>query len=303
VGPNRLYRNNRDGTFTDVAEELNVTAPGPSFAVWFWDYINDGYEDIYASCTSGPVGVLVSDIRFELMHLYQGEPDGTFRDVTSEVQLDYPAEPMGANFGDLNNDGYLDFYLATGNVPYWAVRPNVMFLNSSAQSFQNVTMAGGFGHLQKGHGVSFADMDNDGDNDVYVQLGGAYRGDKFSDALFENPGFENNSITIELEGRTSNRSAIGARIKLMVTERGNSREIYRHVNSGGSFGANPLRQTIGIGNAERIDSVQIDWPASETRQVFTDVRSGQAIHIREGAEEFTEISVKQLVLGGGSPEQ
>lgn len=285
VGDNKLYRNNKDGTFTDVASELSVEEPASSFPTWFWDYDNDGHEDIYVGCSSGPVGVLDTDIRFELMHLYRNRGDGTFEDVTESVGLDYPATPMGANFGDLNNDGYCDFYLATGNTPYSEIRPNVMFLNERGQRFQNVTMAGGFGHLQKGHGVSFADIDNDGDQDVYVQLGGAYPGDRYNDALFENPGFGNHYIRLELEGRKSNRNAIGARVRLDITEAdGERRSVYHTVSSGSSFGANPYRQVIGIGTATKVDKLHINWPLPDSSQTFQNVDCDRSYRCVEGSE-------------------
>jgi hypothetical protein len=301
VGANILYRNNRDGTFTDVAENLGVTRPYSSFSTWFWDFDNDGHLDIFVGCNSGPVGVLDTDIRFELMHLYQNQGDGTFRDVAEDRQLTYPAAPMGANFGDLNSDGFPDFYLATGNTQYSEVRPNVMFCSDRAKRFHNVTMSGGFGHLQKGHGVSFADIDNDGDQDVYVQLGGAYPGDRFNDALFENPGFGNHWIMIHLQGRTSNRCAIGARIHIEVTEGGRTRSIYHVIGSGSSFGANPLQQTIGLGQAEVIDSLQIDWPTSGTSRVFSSVKINQAIRIIEGEKNFTQIKRRSFKLGSSTP--
>lgn len=285
VGENKLYRNNKDGTFTDVAAELSVTKPDSSFPTWFWDYDNDGNEDIFVGCTSGPVGVLSTDIRFELMHLYRNRGDGTFSDVTKDVELDYPATPMGANFGDLNNDGYCDFYLATGNTPYSEIRPNVMFLNDRGRRFQNVTMAGGFGHLQKGHGVSFADFDNDGDQDVYVQLGGAYPGDRYNDALFENPGFGNHYVRLELEGRKSNRNAIGARVRLDITEaNGEQRSVYHTVSSGSSFGANPYRQVIGIGTATKVDKLHIRWPLPDSSQTFSEVDCDKSYRCIEGEE-------------------
>ena len=90
---------------------------------------------------------------------------------------------MGSNFGDLDNDGYPDFYLGTGYPPYHSVMPNVMYRNRDGRSFSNVTYAGGFGHLQKGHGVVFADLDNDGDQDVFQQMGGAFPGDRFGNTL------------------------------------------------------------------------------------------------------------------------
>ncbi|NIR40168.1 MAG: CRTAC1 family protein, partial [Actinobacteria bacterium] len=71
--------------------------------------------------------------------------------------------------------------------------------------------------------------------------------DQFPDALFENPGFDNRWVTLKLVGTASNRSAIGARIRIEVATASGPRTIYKHVNSGGSFGANPLQQTIGLG--------------------------------------------------------
>jgi hypothetical protein len=292
--PNRLYRNNRDGTFTNVAPKLDMEKPASGFAAWFWDFNNDSHLDIYASCSSGPIGVLDSSFPFERNCLYQGNGKGGFRDVAAKQKLAYPAEPMGANFGDLNNDGFLDFYLATGNIQYSEVRPNVMFLNQGGDGFANVTMAGGFGHLQKGHGVSFADVDNDGDNDVYVQMGGAWPGDKFHDALFENPGFGNHSITIKLEGRKSNRCAIGSRIHIRIIQDGQPRSIYRHINSGGSFGGNPLRQTIGLGKAEMIEQIEIYWPTTNKTQSLSNVPANQVIKIVEGKSGYTPIKLKTL---------
>ncbi len=283
TGPNLLYRNNRDGTFTDVASELGVDNPNASFSTWFWDYDNDGHLDIYVGATSGTVGVLASDIRFELMHLYRNRGDGTFENVAPQVDLKYPASPMGSNFGDLNNDGYLDFYLATGNVPFSEIQPNVMFLNDRGRKFHNITMAGGFGHLQKGHGVSFADIDNDGDQDVYVQLGGAYPVDRFNDALFRNPGFAGqNSITLQLEGRQSNRCAIGARLKLdIIEEDGTQRSIHHLLSGGSSFGNNPFRRTIGIGTAKKVERLTIRWPRLDLTQEVTNLTAGRFYRIAE----------------------
>ncbi len=101
--------------------------------------------------------------------------------------------------------------------------PNLMFRNDGGERFEDVTTAGGFGHLQKGHGVAFADLDNDGDQDVFLEVGGAFPGDVFPSALFENPGHGNHWITLALVGTESNRGAIGARIKVTIEEPGGSR--------------------------------------------------------------------------------
>ena len=315
-GNNRMYRNNRNGTFTDVAPELNLTNPKGSFATWFWDYNNDGNIDLWVGSSTGPVGTLLlypngigkpannkriqqlqDQIIVEPMKLYEGTGTGGFRDVALERQLHYPSQPMGSNFGDLNNDGFLDFYLGTGDVDYAEIRPNVMFLNQQASQFVNVTMAGGFGHLQKGHGVSFADLDNDGDQDIYIQMGGAQWADKFYDAIFENPGFENNSLTVILEGRESNRSAIGARIKATFHENGIQRHVFRHVGSGSSFGNNPLRQYIGMGQSSQLNQLEVFWPKTGKYQKFSGIDANQIIKIIEGADQFQVLSLKRLKMG------
>ncbi|MEQ8766922.1 MAG: CRTAC1 family protein [Planctomycetota bacterium] len=308
-GPNKLYRNRGDGTFEDISVQTGIEEPKGSFPAWFWDYDNDGALDLFVSTSSGSVGLLSIypfgiDARsddperrrlqehfegeFERMHLYHGDGRGGFEDRSKGSGLDYPAQPMGANFGDLDGDGLLDFYLATGNVQYEEIRPNVMFLGRGGERFVNVTMAGGFGHLQKGHGVAFADIDNDGDLDVYTQTGGAVPGDKYQDALFENPGFGHRWISLTLEGRESNRSAIGTHLHLRLKSSGQERSIHRWVNSGGSFGANPLRQTIGLGDAEEIVSLEVYWPKSDLRQRFEGLAMDQAYRIVEGEESVAE---------------
>src|SRR5690606_22178351 len=173
---NRLYRNNGDGTFTDVASELNVTGPRQSFPAWFWDYDNDGVLDLYVSAywiSSGHLalqaaGVPASAVEFQ--RLYRGNGTGGFEDVSAAVGLHELNAPMGANFGDLDNDGYLDFYLGTGRPDYWELMPNVMYRNRRGTGFSDVTTSGGFGHLQKGHGIAFADLDRDGDQDIFSQM-------------------------------------------------------------------------------------------------------------------------------------
>ena len=287
---NRLYHNNGDGTFTDVAPELKVTQPNAGFPAWFWDYDNDGHLDIYASAYSARVKDVLdffvgNKVIAEPGRLYRGTGDG-FTEVGEASNLIRPCNTMGSNFGDLNNDGYLDFYLGTGTPPYSQLMPNVMYLNKAGKKFADVTTAGGFGNLQKGHAVAFADFDNDGDQDVFEQMGGAYLGDRYYDLFFENPGFGNNWIAIDLVGVDSNRSAIGARIKIEIEDAGTKRTVFRHVNSGGTFGGNPLMQTLGIGKAKRIDRLEIFWPKSNATQVFQSIDVNKRIRITEGLDEI-----------------
>ena len=175
-GRNRLYKNNGDGTFTDVAGQLDVALPLKSFPAWFWDYNNDGLLDLYVSSYNMSVEDIAApyfnrSVRGERDRLYRGLPGGKFEEVGFEAGLTTASDPMGANFGDLDMDGHLDFYLGTGYPPFEALMPNVMYRNEGGRRFSDVTMAGGFGHLQKGHGVAFADFRGCGETDVFIQLG------------------------------------------------------------------------------------------------------------------------------------
>ena len=141
--------------------------------------------------------------------------------------------PMGANFGDIDNDGYLDIYLGTGNPAYGSLLPNVLLRNKDGKFFVDVTASSGTGELHKGHGVAFADIDNDGDEDLLTEIGGAVPGDRHAFRLFENPGNGNDWINLHLVGVKTNRSAIGARIKVTIENEGHgTRFIYRTVGSG-----------------------------------------------------------------------
>ncbi|HIN94245.1 MAG TPA: CRTAC1 family protein, partial [Planctomycetes bacterium] len=226
--------------------------------------------------------------------LYQNNGQGGFIERAAELNLARVTQPMGCNFGDLDNDGFLDFYLGTGYPEYIALMPNLMFHNQRGKKFTDVTTAGGFGHLQKGHGVSFADLDNDGDQDIFIQIGGWYAGDKFGNGLFENPGFGNHWIGIKLVGKQSNRSAIGTRIRATIIENGETRSVYKWVNSGGSFGANPLRQQLGLGQATRIERLEIYWPKTDLTQAFNDVSVDQFIEIHEDADQFRRLDLPAL---------
>ena len=287
---NRLYRNDGDGTFTDVAEELSVESPLKSFGTWFWDYNNDGLLDLFVG--SYPMSLedvaaqyFDQPIQGERDHLYQGVGEGRFAEVALSSGVTTVTDPMGANFGDLDLDGYLDFYLGTGYPGYESLMPNVMYHNQRGKGFADVTMAGGFGHLQKGHGVAFADFRGVGETDVFIELGGAYPGDAFTDAYFKNPGFGNHSIRLKLIGIRSNRSAIGAHIQVRFTEAGETRCVHRWVNSGGSFGANPLVAHIGVGKASKIDHIQVTWPATgETTELDNVDPDGSLLVIHEPAE-------------------
>jgi hypothetical protein len=118
--------------------------------------------------------------------------------------------------------------------------------------------------------------------------------------LFENPGKHGNDwITLRLVGVKSNRGAIGARIAVtVVNEGGERRSIWRTVGSGGSFGASPLQQHVGLGKAAKIEKIEVWWPASKTRQSFENVGVNQFIEIKEFEKSFTPLARSSFRLGG-----
>ena len=303
-GDNFLYHNNHNGTFTDVALQAGVQKPWQSFAAWFFDYDNDGWPDLfvtsyYVSVDESIRSYLGLTPNAETMKLYKNMGDGRFHDVTAEVGLDRVFMPMGSNFGDIDNDGYLDIYLGTGNPSYASMLPNVLLHNKEGKFFTDVTASSGTGELHKGHGVAFADIDNDGDEDLLTETGGAVPGDSHAFRLFENPGNGNDWISLHLVGVKTNRSAIGARIKVMVENEGQPpRFIFRTVGSGGSFGASPLTQHIGLGKAARLLDLEIDWPASRTHQNFAQVAPDQFLEIKEFAKQYDKLERHKFRLGG-----
>ena len=302
-GENLLYRNNHDNTFTEKARTAGVSGPGYGFATWFFDYDNDGWADLFATSYITSVDESVRSYvglapNASRMKLYKNVGDGTFRDVTAEVGLDKVFMPMGANFGDIDNDGFLDIYLGTGNPSYASLVPNVLLRNREGKSFVDVTTSSGTGELHKGHGVAFADLDNDGDEEIVAEIGGATPGDSHPLRLFENPGHGNDWISLRLVGVTTNRAAIGARIKLTVENEGRqTRTIHRSVGSGGSFGASPLEQHIGLGKSARLVELEIWWPGSNTRQRLTGLGTNQAIEITELMRSYTRIERHPITLG------
>ncbi len=315
--PNLLFRNEGPGpggawSFRDAAAEAGVEGPPVSFPTWFFDYDNDGWEDLFVSGFSGGLADVVLE-RLGQPHqgqsprLYRNDRDGTFTDVTAAAGLDRLMVGMGSNFGDLDNDGFLDMYLGTGDPDYRMLIPNLMFRNAAGERFEDVTSSGGFGHLQKGHGVSFGDVDADGDQDLYHVSGGAFEGDTFPNALYLNPGHGNRWLTLRLEGAASNRAAIGARIRVAVAAPEGEREIHVTVGAGGSFGGSSLQQEIGLGAATAIRSVAVTWPATGETAVYPDVALDRAYRVREGDAAMTPVTLEPLDLSadagdpGGAP--
>ena len=254
-GGNRLYHNRGDGTFEDVAPQLGLTKPEHSFSCWFWDFDNDGRLDLFVNDYSSDLQDAVASAlgrpgsSENHPRLYRNLGAAGFRDVAPDVGLDRVMLAMGSNFGDIDNDGFLDFYLGTGLPGYSALIPNLLFKNVDGRRFEDVTSASGTGHLQKGHGVSFADCDSDGDLDLFVETGGAVPGDKAYNVLFANPGNGRHWLKLKLVGTKTNRAALGARIQVDLKQPdGTTRSIHRQVGGASSYGGNSLVEHIGLGD-------------------------------------------------------
>ena len=289
--------------FKDVSVEAGLSANRAStFPTWFWDYDNDGWLDILI-CSYDFHKSLAWYSAAEALHmpvdagrifLYRNNHNGTFEEVSSKVGLNKIAFAMGSNFGDIDNDGFLDIYLGTGNPQYTSLVPNKMFKNLGGKSFADITTSARVGNLQKGHGVSFADIDNDGDEDIYIEMGGAYNGDAYQNSLYINPGQNDNHwIDISLQGVQCNRAAIGAKIKVTFIENGKERSVYRDVNSGGSFGSSPLMQHIGIGQAATVQKVDIIWPGSKSVQTLQNLKANEHLIIKQGSTSIAKVALNK----------
>jgi hypothetical protein len=312
-GKNRLFHNDgpqpgaTDGKhgwrFTEAAEKAGVVGPWASFPSWFWDYDNDGWLDILAAAFqfNNMTDLIASQLgrphKMEALHLFHNNHDGTFTDRAHDLRLDRVFLPMGSNFGDLDGDGWPDCYFGDGEPGFRSLIPNRMFRNDEAKGFQDITHAAGVGHIQKGHGVAMGDIDNDGDLDVFEEMGGWYQADTAHATLYRNPGHPTRWITLRLEGRRSNRSAIGARIRVRTTlPEGGARDIYAVVGSGGSFGGNSLQAEIGLGKARGIEEIAVTWPATGRTDVYRDVAVDRIYRLVEGESKLQPLSLKKIPL-------
>jgi hypothetical protein len=298
IGRAHLYHNNRNGTFTDVTSSMGITGPYRGFPCWAWDYDNDGWLDLFATSYDHTLadiikGLIGQGTAKHYNRLFHNQKGQGFEDRTREAGLDLAFATMGSNYGDFDNDGWLDMYLGTGDPNLSTLVPNRMFKNVDGRRFAEITSSSGTGHLQKGHGVASGDWDRNGDLDVFIQMGGPVHGDKYHNILFQNPGQGNHWLTVKLVGQKTNRAALGARIKV-VTAGPRPLTIHRHVSTGSSFGANPLQQTIGLARADRVAMLEVHWPVSGTTQVFHDIAADQAIEVTEFATSYQPLNWKPI---------
>ncbi len=294
---NRLYRNNGDGTFADVATELGVAGPVASFSCGFLDYDNDGRLDLFVIEYNASLEQWVAsqlgqrDGNPSHPWLYHNEGAAGFREVGATAGMDRIVMGMGMGMGDIDNDGYLDIYIGTGRPDYSSLMPNVLYKNVEGRRFEDISMSSGTGHLQKGHGISLGDYDRDGDVDIFIEVGGAVPGDRATNLLFRNPGQGRHWLEVKLIGTQTNRAGIGARIQADFTTRsGSKRSVFRQVGATSTYGGSSLVEHIGLGDAGTVDTLTITWPASRTTQTFRCIPADRTIEVTEGASEYRELA-------------
>ena len=293
AAPNRLYHNEGNGLFTRITTGSIVTDTGHAGGCAWGDYDNDGLLDLF-----------VVNIQGEPHLLYHNNGNGTFTRITNSIVLGGPNgwfdignQPVSCAWGDYDNDGFLDLTVTDegGSAPF----VNFIYHNNGDGTFTKVTTGSPVGEYSDSFGCSWVDYDNDGFLDLF-----AIRGDQRGNALYhnnwQNNGNTNAWLTVKLIGTVSNRSAIGAKVRVKAFYRGQSRWQLRQIASGSGWsGHDELRANFGLGDATNIDTVRIEWP-SGTVQEFQNVTPRQILIYSEPPRLLASNNgAPQFVLKGG----
>ena len=279
--PSILFRNNHDGTFTDIAvisgcaySENGHEQAGMGVGVG--DYDCDGWFDIFKT-----------NFADDTCNLYHNNGDGTFSDVTfsSGVGVNNRYVAWGCGFVDYDNDGWQDIIQINGhvypqidahNIGQSYKNPRLVYKNLRNGQFKDVSeqLGPGITEHYSSRGAAFGDYDNDGDIDVLVLNMG-----DIPSLLRNDGGNEQNWIKIKLIGTQCNRTAIGARVRVIT---GNHTQM-DEVHSGSSvMSQGDLRLHFGLGKVEIVDAIEVKWPTTQKVERFTKVKANQILTIREG---------------------
>ena len=189
----------------------------------------------------------------------------------------------------------MDMFLGNLNMFSFSRVPNNIYYNISGKYFNKDLNWAGMEFMHRNiSSVAFGDIDNDGDQDIFLNYGSLFFQDR--NALMVNQGNDNNWLKVKLVGSRSNKSAIGSRIRAEITEGGQKRSVYAYVNSGGNYGSNSLQQHIGVGRAVQIDTLEIYWPTTDSTQIFNNVPVNASLRIVEGENQYDVISQPAIKL-------
>ncbi|MGD0569311.1 MAG: FG-GAP-like repeat-containing protein [Candidatus Sulfotelmatobacter sp.] len=268
LGRPQLFRNNGNGTFTNVSFEAGISDFVVGTTCHFADYNNDGWLDIVQYSWSDHEDAIHTmktgrgpDDGSPLV-VYHNNGDGTFTAKTREIGLDGCWGTMSGNFGDVNNDGYIDLLLGNGSPRMERLEPFILLENDHG-AFHNTTFSAGLPFSGKSHGVNCADLFGDGRMSIVIAAGGGYPGDLLMSAVHCPKELPGNYLNVRLAGTLSNRDGNGARLMLWS---GHSQQM-REVTHGSSFGCLPLEQHFGLGAAARADALEVRWPSGFTQRV------------------------------------
>lgn len=279
--PNKLYRNQRDGTFKEVALEAGVafSAEGKARAGMGVDAAD--FDN------SGRTSLAITNFDNEMIGLYRSMGRGLYEDVAMQAGVGAPSRStlgFGCVFVDVDLDGALDLVVSNGHIDETVrnIRGNVgyaqppqLFLNQGNGTFRNVASAAGDGFAQPrvGRGLAYGDFDRDGDLDLLLTTnGGPAR-------LFRNDQLAGNrSIRFRLVGTKSNRDGIGASVGIVSAGSAQTRV----VKGGSSYlSQSELPLTFGLGKRDRVDRVVVNWPSGRTEE-FTNLMAGRSYECVEG---------------------
>jgi len=264
---NRLYHNNHDGTFTDIALKSGVSGPGSQngYIALAVDVDSDGDLDIFTGSLA-PWEEVVAGYRADfkqgpltdIPRLYRNRGDGTFDDVSLSAGFRYPLGIMAGSTADLDNDGYPDIYLGTGNPELRRLEGNIFYHNRGGRTFEDLTRYTGLGKIGKGHGIIFYDWDADGDLDMFAEFGGFFHGDWSESSFYLNElGNRNHWLQVDLVQPEKNRKGIGAQV---TVHSGGLRQV-QVMTAGRGFGStDPPILHFGLGRNTRVDRVEVQWP-------------------------------------------
>jgi hypothetical protein len=270
----RLFRNNGDGTFSDVTAEAGIQPLTQGRSLAWGDYNNDGYLDLFIS--RGP------EVPSK-QTLYQNNGDGTFADVTDAAGLGALSNNRAAGWGDFDNDGYLDLYVVSSGTDSDGKGPNYLYWNNRTGAFREVAERAGVQAvaLTRGRGASWGDYDNDGFLDLFTNNGEDNTGlpPKGPQFLFHNEGNSYHWIEIRLVGTVSNRDGLGATVKITVGRQTQYRENNGSMGHYLSQQSTPLH--FGLGKSTLVKSVVISWP-SGISQTLLNVAADQKLVVTEG---------------------
>ncbi|MGI9552457.1 MAG: CRTAC1 family protein [Aurantibacter sp.] len=265
---NYLYLSSGDGEFTEEKIGVHVVAENASYGVSFIDYDYDKDLDIYVT------NVSVADENA----LYENSGTGVFKKLTdSEVTYEIHRPSKGQTWGDFNNDGYLDLYVANGTEGYPEIQ-NFFFLGSTDRSFKRVynTLPAIDGHISAG--TAAGDFDNDGDLDLYVCNWG---GDAEANDCYVNQNRINRWVKFQLKGTTSNSYGIGSWVTLTLDNGAVQTRYFSRETGYGSENAPEIH--FGLGSTSKIRTVELEWPSGR-KQSEIDLDVNFVYEVIEGKE-------------------